>query len=178
MLCLKHSDQTDPDDLLEPAAAARLLGVNTQTLEQMRGEQSLPAYEIPARWLYRRGDLESASVRTRRAAKASDPVGLLRLTTRARNALLSEGVETIGQLTRYSPEYLLRIPNLGPGSIQTIERALAEVGYRLGRPRETRVSEEEGRAPAPKGEARRSSTARRIANSVQPRRADVAGHLA
>lgn len=149
MLCLKHSDQPSPDDLLEPAEAARLLGVNPALLDVQRRERALSAYKVPARWLYRRSDLErlGSLVRKTRTLAPTDPIGWLRLTTRARNALMSEGIETVGQLARCRSESLLKIPNLGRGSIETIEQALAEVGYQLGTLSKPEASEEEALAP-------------------------------
>lgn len=164
MLRLKRANRPEPDDLLEPSDAARLLGIETADLRKLR----LKTYSLPTQRLYRRGDLEAwltGSDRERaaelRRLNPSDSIRDLRVTTRARNALLSDEIVTVGQLARCRPEHLLRIPNIGHQSLVEIEQALAEAGYRLGE-----GSGEEGReAPAPEKRAGRSDT-----RKPQPRR--------
>ena len=57
----------------------------------------------------------------------------LKLPVRAQNALTLAKVETIEQLVRLDKSTLLEYRNLGVGSAQSIEKALAKRGLRLRR---------------------------------------------
>jgi len=60
-------------------------------------------------------------------------ISSLDLTGRAENFLLREGISTIGELVRYTPQRLLEIPLIGQASLRYIEAKLAGVGLRLSR---------------------------------------------
>ena len=56
----------------------------------------------------------------------------LELTVRANNALLSNDITTIEELTRWTWRELYRLPNLGRVSLEEIVGALAKRGLTLG----------------------------------------------
>jgi hypothetical protein len=58
------------------------------------------------------------------------PVEDLELSTRATNALLNDGVRTLGDLRGKTDAELLLIPNLGRGSVREIAAALVKRGLR------------------------------------------------
>lgn len=165
MLRLKHTNRPEADDLLDPATAAQLLGIETADLDALR----LMTYRAPARRLYRRGDLEARLIRERAEVRRLDPwdsVRQLNLTGRVRNALMRNGVMTVGELTERTPRRLLQAEGIGHRSLREIEQALAEAGYRLGS-----GSGEEGReAPAPEKRAGRSDTIKHVTRKPQPQR--------
>lgn len=164
MLRLKRANRPEADDLLDPATAAQLLGIETADLCALR----LKTYRAPARRLYRRGDLEARLIREHVVQRLDpwDSVRRLNLTGRVRNALMRNGVMTVGELAERTPRRLLRAEGIGHRSLREIEQALAEAGYRLGE-----GSGEEGReAPALEIRAGRSDTIKHVTRKPQPRR--------
>lgn len=61
-------------------------------------------------------------------------IDILMLTTRAANALLGSGIDTIGKLLNYPVPELRCIPNFGFRSLIEIEDALARHGQAIGHP--------------------------------------------
>ncbi|NCC40351.1 MAG: hypothetical protein EOM21_13015 [Gammaproteobacteria bacterium] len=139
MLRLKTTPRPSVDDLLDLATAAGLLATDPTNLTRARREHKLPSYQVPSKTLYRRGDLKlyASILRQPPAAKPTprvaptDPIEVLGLSTRTKNALRAEGVDLVEQLAAKSFADLTRISGIGPSSLfETIE-ALAEAGYAL-----------------------------------------------
>jgi carbon monoxide dehydrogenase subunit G len=68
------------------------------------------------------------------AAAASDealPIDVLNLPIRAWNSLRRDGIQTLGDLVRRTPEQLLAIGNIGPASVAEITSRLADRGLAL-----------------------------------------------
>ena len=59
------------------------------------------------------------------------PIDVLNLPVRAWNSLHKEGIQTLGDLTRRTPEQLLAIGNIGPASLAEINSRLADRGLAL-----------------------------------------------
>lgn len=59
------------------------------------------------------------------------PIRHLRLPGRAMNALSFAQINTIGQLTRQSPSFLLTLDNFGVGTLDQVRQALAAKGLHL-----------------------------------------------
>jgi carbon monoxide dehydrogenase subunit G len=59
------------------------------------------------------------------------PIDVLNLPTRAWSSLRRDGVQTLGDLVRRTPEQLLAIGNIGPASMAEINRRLADRGLAL-----------------------------------------------
>jgi hypothetical protein len=59
------------------------------------------------------------------------PVSQLNLSIRGRRCLANLGIETIGQLVRFSPDKLLDEPNFGVASLDEIHRQLAKLNLRF-----------------------------------------------
>jgi DNA-directed RNA polymerase alpha subunit len=55
----------------------------------------------------------------------------LNLTTRAYNALKDEGIRLVGELTTYSSNEILKLPNVGRDTLKIIQQALQEIGLTL-----------------------------------------------
>ena len=70
-------------------------------------------------------------VRNEKTKMLSYSIGELELTLRSTNALLADGINTIGELCNKHTYELKRIPNLGKVSIRDIVQALAEHGLKL-----------------------------------------------
>jgi DNA-directed RNA polymerase alpha subunit len=70
-------------------------------------------------------------VRNEKTKMLSYSIGELELTMRSTNALLADGINTIGELCNKHTYELKRIPNLGKVSIRDIVQALAEHGLKL-----------------------------------------------
>jgi carbon monoxide dehydrogenase subunit G len=64
-------------------------------------------------------------------AEESLPIDVLNLPVRAWNSLHKEGIQTLGDLTRRTPEQLLAIGNIGPASLAEITTRLADRGLVL-----------------------------------------------
>ena len=62
------------------------------------------------------------------------PIDVLNLPTRAWSSLRQDGVQTLGDLVRRTPEQLLAIENIGPASISEISKRLADRGLALAEP--------------------------------------------
>jgi len=62
---------------------------------------------------------------------SGEPVARLALSTRARNVLFHEKIETVGQLAELRYVDLMRMPNMGRTSIEEIEAELGRIGLRL-----------------------------------------------
>ncbi len=60
-------------------------------------------------------------------------------TVRAYNCLMAEGIETIGDLLKYSERDLCKVPNMGPKSIKDIKEVLASMNLMLKAPSRTVV---------------------------------------
>lgn len=60
-------------------------------------------------------------------------IGRLGFNIRTQNCLLSEGIETVGQLMEFSEKDLLKIPNLGRGCLSDIRIALKRFNLELNR---------------------------------------------
>ncbi|RME85275.1 MAG: DNA-directed RNA polymerase subunit alpha, partial [Zetaproteobacteria bacterium] len=56
----------------------------------------------------------------------------LEMSWRTSNTLKAQGIMTVGELVRHTPQELLRTPNFGRKSLAEIEEALARHGLRLG----------------------------------------------
>jgi len=77
---------------------------------------------------------EVAASNAEPAAAGADealPIDVLNLPPRAWNSLRKEGIQTIGDLTRRTPEQLLAIGNIGPASVADISNRLSERGLSL-----------------------------------------------
>jgi carbon monoxide dehydrogenase subunit G len=64
------------------------------------------------------------------------PIDVLNLPTRAWSSLRRDGVQTLGDLVRRTPEQLLAIENIGPASVAEISRRLQDRGLALTEPAE------------------------------------------
>src|SRR5580704_16105646 len=62
------------------------------------------------------------------------PIDVLNLPTRAWSSLRQDGVQTLGDLVRRTPDQLLAIDNIGPASIAEISKRLADRGLALAEP--------------------------------------------
>jgi carbon monoxide dehydrogenase subunit G len=65
------------------------------------------------------------------------PIDVLNLPTRAWSSLRQDGVQTLGDLVRRTPDQLLAIENIGPASIAEISKRLADRGLTLAEPAES-----------------------------------------
>jgi hypothetical protein len=141
MLRLKTTPRPSADDLLDLATAAGLLATDPANLTRARREHALPSYQVPSKTLYRRGDLKlyasilrqpAATTPTPRPSVAlTDPIEVLGLSTRTKNALRASEVDLVGQLTAKSFADLTRITGIGPTSLFEVIEVLAEAGYVL-----------------------------------------------
>ncbi len=61
----------------------------------------------------------------------SQPISILDLSTRASNGLKNEGIETIGELVKYSEDELLGLDKFGQNSLKEIKKKLEEIGLTL-----------------------------------------------
>lgn len=61
----------------------------------------------------------------------SQPISILDLSTRASNGLKNEGIETIGELVKYSEDELLGLDKFGQNSLKEIKKKLDEIGLSL-----------------------------------------------
>ncbi|MDD3065616.1 MAG: DNA-directed RNA polymerase subunit alpha [Endomicrobiaceae bacterium] len=61
----------------------------------------------------------------------SQPISILDLSTRASNGLKNEGIETIGELVKYSEDELLGLDKFGQNSLKEIKKKLDEIGLTL-----------------------------------------------
>ena len=59
------------------------------------------------------------------------PIDVLNLATRAWSSLRADGIQTLGDLVRRTPEQLLAIDNIGPASLAEISRRLGDRGLAL-----------------------------------------------
>jgi carbon monoxide dehydrogenase subunit G len=59
------------------------------------------------------------------------PIDVLNLPTRAWSSLRHDGIQTLGDLVRRTPDQLLAIDNIGPASMAEISRKLADRGLAL-----------------------------------------------
>jgi carbon monoxide dehydrogenase subunit G len=123
---------------------------------------------------------EDAGNGAEREAGAADeelPIDVLNLPTRAWTSLRRDGIQTLGDLVRRSPDQLLAIENIGPASIAEIDRRLADRGLALagsesagaGTPAAAEAPSAPG-APAAETAAERASSN----GSAQPEREPVA----
>jgi carbon monoxide dehydrogenase subunit G len=78
------------------------------------------------------------------------PIDVLNLPTRAWSSLRKDGIQTLGDLVRRTPEQLLAIGNIGPASMAEINRRLADRGLALTGPES---SGPESSGPASSGPA-------------------------
>ena len=62
------------------------------------------------------------------------PIDVLNLPTRAWSSLRQDGVQTLADLVRRTPDQLLAIDNIGPASIAEISKRLADRGLALAEP--------------------------------------------
>lgn len=78
------------------------------------------------------------------------PLGELQLPAKAENALLRNGIRTVGQLIARSPDELMNESiALGQGSLAVIEEALTRNGLSLATNRKARRYERQTHAPVP-----------------------------
>jgi hypothetical protein len=68
------------------------------------------------------------------AAEESLPIDVLNLPVRAWNSLRRDGIQTLGDLVRRTPDQLLAIENIGPASVNEISHRLADRGLALAAP--------------------------------------------
>ncbi|MDD5021689.1 MAG: DNA-directed RNA polymerase subunit alpha [Endomicrobiaceae bacterium] len=61
----------------------------------------------------------------------TQPISILDLSTRASNGLKNEGIETIGELIKYSEDELLGLDKFGQNSLKEIKKKLDEIGLSL-----------------------------------------------
>jgi DNA-directed RNA polymerase alpha subunit len=59
------------------------------------------------------------------------PLAFLELTARAHNCLVAAGIDTVEKLCRQTPNELLKLPNLGLGTLNDIKTDLAAKGHKL-----------------------------------------------
>jgi carbon monoxide dehydrogenase subunit G len=64
-------------------------------------------------------------------ADLSRPIDELNLPVRAWNSLRHDGIQTVGDLVRRTPQQLLAMENIGPASVAEIRRKLADHGLAL-----------------------------------------------
>lgn len=74
------------------------------------------------------------------------PIDVLNLPTRAWSSLRRDGVQTLGDLVRRTPEQLLAIENIGPASVAEISRRLQDRGLALTESAEASDAAEAGAA--------------------------------
>jgi carbon monoxide dehydrogenase subunit G len=65
------------------------------------------------------------------SADLSRPIDELNLPVRAWNSLRHDGIQTVGDLVRRTPQQLLAMENIGPASVAEIRRKLADHGLAL-----------------------------------------------
>ncbi len=65
------------------------------------------------------------------AVTEDTPVEAMEFTVRTQNCLIAEDIKTLGALTRWTANALLRTPNLGRHSLKEIRDKLATHGLRL-----------------------------------------------
>jgi carbon monoxide dehydrogenase subunit G len=65
------------------------------------------------------------------SADMSRPIDELNLPVRAWNSLRRDGIQTVGDLVRRTPQQLLAMENIGPASVAEIRRKLADHGLAL-----------------------------------------------
>lgn len=61
----------------------------------------------------------------------SHQVDSMRISRRAKNILLAEGIKTVEDLSQRSCSSLMRLPNCGLSTAQEIEKAMKELGFKL-----------------------------------------------
>ena len=76
-------------------------------------------------------EYEPVPVRTNPPIDATSPIGRLRLPVRVYNRLRASGIDTVGQLTRYTDAELMDIKSFGVGSVASVENALQAHGFTL-----------------------------------------------
>jgi carbon monoxide dehydrogenase subunit G len=110
----------------------KLIGIFADNLAAMiAAEQAVgggPADEEPADT----GDIGGNA--TESGSSSSDellPIDVLNLPTRAWSSLRRDGIQTLGDLIRRTPEQLLAIGNIGPAYMAEINRKLADRGLEL-----------------------------------------------
>ena len=111
----------------------KLIGIFADNLAGMLAAQSADAAED--------GDEQDAEETTgngvesaRVGADEALPIDVLNLPSRAWSSLRRDGVQTLGDLIRRTPEQLLAIGNIGPASMAEINRKLADRGLALAGP--------------------------------------------
>jgi carbon monoxide dehydrogenase subunit G len=77
------------------------------------------------------------------------PIDVLNLPTRAWSSLRRDGVQTLGDLVRRTPEQLLAIENIGPASVAEISRRLQDRGLALTESAEGSAAADAGTAVPP-----------------------------
>ncbi len=107
----------------------RLIGIFADNLAAMLAAQSGPvAAEAEEETLeVSASGAEPGAV----SAEESLPIDVLNLPVRAWNSLRKEGIQTLGDLTRRTPEQLLAIGNIGPATVAEITTRLADSGLSL-----------------------------------------------
>ena len=93
--------------------------------------------------------LPPAPSRRRPAPDEALPIDVLNLPTRAWSSLRRDGVQTLGDLVRRTPEQLLAIENIGPASVAEISRRLQERGLALTESPEGSAAADAGTAVPP-----------------------------
>jgi carbon monoxide dehydrogenase subunit G len=96
------------------------------------------------------------------------PIDVLNLPIRAWNSLRKDGIQTLGDLVRRSPEQLLAIGNIGPASLTDITSRLADRGLALAGTAGAAAAAD-GAAPPPSASAPGATGAKRAAaNGAAP----------
>lgn len=124
----------DLADLVTGAEIGRRLGISTQRVHQLAGQDSFPrplgrvGNSIVWRW----DDLECWNLRRRLGPeKAAADITELDLPSRTYNVLRRVGIETVGDLVTRTREELEAIPNFSRHSISELEDVLSRGGLRL-----------------------------------------------
>jgi carbon monoxide dehydrogenase subunit G len=111
------------------------------------------------------------------AADEELPIDVLNLPTRAWSSLRRDGIQTLGDLVRRSPDQLLAIENIGPASIAEINRRLADRGLALAGSESAEAGTPAAAEAPPAASAPAAETAAERASSngsAQPEREPVA----
>jgi carbon monoxide dehydrogenase subunit G len=128
----------------------KLIGIFADNLAAMLAAEPAGAAEEAEEDL----EADSAGNEAEPATATSDealPIDVLNLPIRAWNSLRRDGIQTLGDLVRRTPDQLLAIGNIGPASVAEIINRLADRGLALAGSEAPAVGEESAAEPAPAG---------------------------
>jgi carbon monoxide dehydrogenase subunit G len=91
------------------------------------------------------------------------PIDVLNLPVRAWTSLRRDGVQTLGDLIRRTPEQLLAIGNIGPASVAEISKRLADRGLALAGSPEHAAADSPGQTAAASNDGAAAPAARKVA---------------